>query len=192
MPVNAANVSLQIVAAGPKPGGPAFAQFASAVGTGVAAWVAAGGVTLAGVSSGTAGVGTVFGKYTVVPSPLPVAAALSSGGIVGVTAPAIASAVGIGVGTALNTDAEYVGVSAGVGIGADQVVTVYADAPSLASALSAAMTGAGVVGPTMPSVAAALAGGIAALVSTGTGVGAVSPQAIAPASTVSASTSRLI
>jgi len=192
MPVNAANISIQVVAAGPKPGGPAFAQFASAIGVGVAAWVAAGGVTIVGVASGTAGVGTVFGKYTVVPSPLPVAAALSAAGIVGVTAPVIASAVGIGVGTALNTDAEYIGASAGVGIGSDQVITVYADSASLVTALSAAMTAGGVIGLTMPSVAAALAGGIAALVSTGTGVGAVSPLSTVPASTVSASTSRLI
>ena len=192
MPVNAANIALQIVTAGPKPGGPSFAQLASAIGAGVAAWVAAGGVRLAGVSSGTLGVGTVTGKYLVVPSPLPVAAALSAGGIVGVTAPVIASAVGIGVGTALNTDAAYVGACGGVGLGADQVVAVYGDAATLAAALATAMTAAGIVGPTMPAVTTALAGGIAALVSTGTGTGGVTPVSVGPSPAVSASNSRLI
>lgn len=192
MPVNAANIALQVVAAGPKPGGPSLGQLASAVGAGVAAWVAAGGVVITGVSSGTAGAGTVVGKYAVVPNPLPVAAALSGGGIVGVTAPAIATAVGIGVGTALNTDATYVGVCAGVGIGADQVVVVYADAPSLTAALATAMTAAGIVGPTAPALAAGLGVGIAALVSTGTGTGVVSSPVTGPSPAVSASTSRLV
>ena len=192
MPVNAANITLQILAAGPKPGGPALGLFAAAIGTGVAAWVAAGGVVIAGVSSGTVGTGTVVGKYAVVPSPLPVAAVLPGAGIVGVTAPAMAAAVGIGVGTALNTDATYVGVCAGVGVGVDQVVTVYADAPSLVAALSAALSAAGIVGPTAPAVASGFGLGIAALVSTGTGTGGVSSPATGPVPAVSASTSRLV
>jgi hypothetical protein len=192
MPVNAASIALQIVAAGPKPGGPAFVQLASAVGVGVTAWVAAGGVRVAGVSAGSLGVGTVTGKYVVVPSPLPVAAVVAASGIVGVTAPAVAAAVGIGIGTSMNTDAAYVGVCGGVGLGSDQVVAVYADVATLAASLSAAMAGSGIVGPTMPAVAAALAGGIAALVSTGTGTGAVSPQSVGPAPAVAASTSRLV
>lgn len=192
MPVNAANIALQIVAASPKPGGPAISQFASAVGAGVAAWVAAGGVVLVGVSSGTAGVGAVTGKYTVVPNPLPVAAGLSASGVVGVTAPVIVASVGIGVGTAMNADAGYVGVSSGVGVGVDQVVTVYADAASLITALSASMSAAGIVGPTMVAVANGLGTGIAALLSTGTGTGVVSSPTTGPAPAVSASTSRLI
>lgn len=192
MPVNAANIALQIATAGPKPGGPALAQFASAVGAGVAAWVAAGGVVITGVSSGTSGTGAVVGKYAVVPNPLPVAAALSGGGIVGVTAPAIATAVGIGVGTALNTDATYVGVCAGVGIGVDQVTAVYADVPSLTASLVSSMSAAGIVGPTAAAVSAGLATGIAALVMTGTGTGGVSSPVTGPSPAVSVSTSRLV
>lgn len=192
MPVNAANIALQIVAAGPKPGGPALAQFAAAVGAGVTAWVAAGGVVIVGVSSGTAGTGAVVGKYTVVPNPLPVATALSGSGIVGVTAPTIATAVGIGVGTALNTDATYIGVCAGVGVGVDQVTAVYADIPSLTAALTSSMSAAGIVGPTAAAVAAGLATGIATLVMTGTGTGGVSSSVIGPSPAVAVSTSRLV
>lgn len=192
MPVNPANIAAQIVAAGPRPGGPAFAQFALAVANGVSAWVAAGGVTLTGVSSGLVGAGVVTGKYVVVPNPLPVSAALTGGGVVGVTAPAIAAAVGIGVGTALDTDATYVGACGGVSVGADQVVSVYADVTTLTSALSAAMAGAGMVGPTVPLLAAALATGIAGLVVTGTGTGVVASTVAGPIPTVSASTSRLV
>ena len=192
MPVNAANIATQIVAAGPKPGGPAFAQFALAVGNGVAAWVAAGGVTLVGTADGAVGVGTVTGKYAVLPVPLPVAAGLTAGGVVGLTAPAIAAAVGIGVGTALNTDAIYVGACGGVALGTDQVITVYADAATLTAALSSAMAGAGMVGPAVPQVAAALAVGVAGLVMTGTGTGGVASPAAGPIPAVSASTSRLV
>lgn len=192
MPVNPANIAAQIVAAGPKPGGPAFAQFALAVGNGVSAWVAAGGVTLVGTAAGAAGVGAVTGKYAVLPSPLPVAAGLTAGGVVGLTAPAIATAVGIGVGTALNTDATYVGACGGVALGTDQVITVQANAATLTAALASAMAGAGMVGPTVPQLASALAVGIAGLVMTGTGTGVVASAAAGPIPAVSASTSRLV
>lgn len=192
MPVNPANIAAQIVAAGPKPGGPAFAQFALAVGNGVSAWVAAGGVTLVGTAAGAAGVGAVTGKYAVLPSPLPVAAGLTAGGVVGLTAPAIATAVGIGVGTALNTDATYVGACGGVALGTDQVITVQANAATLTAALASAMSGAGMVGPTVPQLASALAVGIAGLVMTGTGTGVVASAAAGPIPAVSASTSRLV
>lgn len=192
MPVNPANIAAQIVAAGPKPGGPAFAQFALAVGNGVSAWVAAGGVTLVGTAAGAAGVGAVTGKYAVLPSPLPVAAGLTAGGVVGLTAPAIATAVGIGVGTALNTDATYVGACGGVALGTDQVITVQANAATLTAALASAMTGAGMVGPAVPQLASALAVGIAGLVMTGTGTGVVASTAAGPIPAVSASTSRLV
>ncbi len=193
MPVNAANIAAQILAAGPKPIGTSFALFAAAVGNGVATWVASGGVTLTGTSSGLSGVGKVKGKYTVVPNALPVAGALTAAGVVGVTAPFIATAVGVGVGTALNTDAIYAGVCGGVGVGVDQVIVVYGDAASLTAALSASMVSIGIVGPTSIQIAAGLASGIAALVSTGTGIdGAVSAPAAGPISSISASTSRLV
>jgi hypothetical protein len=192
MPVNPANIAAQIVAAGPKPGGPAFAQFSLAVANGVSAWVAAGGVTLVGVATGVVGAGTVTGKYTVLPSPLPVAAGLTAGGVIGLTAPAIATAVGVGVGTALNTDAIYVGACGGVALGTDQVITVQANAATLTAALSSAMAGAGMVGPTVPQLASALAVGIAGLIMTGTGTGVVASVAVGPIPAVSASNSRLV
>jgi len=192
MPVNPANIAAQIIVAGPKPGGPVLVQLATAVGAGVAAWVAANGVVLAGVSTGLVGAGAVTGKYVVVPNPLPVSAAMAASGIVGVTAPAIAVAVGVGVGTALNIDATYVGACAGVSVGTDQVITVYADIPTLTASLASAMTATGMVGPTMPQVAASLAAGIAGLVMTGTGTGVVASTAAGPIPTVSASTSRLV
>jgi len=192
MPVNPANIAAQIVAAGPKPGGPAFAQFALAVANGVSAWVAAGGVVLVGVAAGAAGFGTVTGKYVVVPNPLPVATGLTAGAVVGVTAPAIAVAVGVGVGTALNTDATYVGACGGVAVGKEEVIRVVADPATLTAALASAMAGAGMVGPTVPQLAAALATGIAGLVMTGTGTGVVASTAAGPIPTVSASTSRLV
>lgn len=192
MPVNPANIALQIIAAGPKPGGPTLAQLALAIGNGVSAWVVAGGVTLVGVSTGLTGAGAVAGKYTVIPNPLPIAAALAASGVVGVTAPTIAVAVGIGVGTALNIDAIYAGACGGVSVGSDQIVTVYADAPSLALALATAMAGTGMVGPTVPQVAAGLATGIAGLVMTGTGTGGVTSAVAGPIPAVFASTSRLV
>lgn len=192
MPVLAPNIAAQIIAAGPKPGGPALVQLASAVGAGVAAWVAANGVVLAGVSSGLVGVGAVTGKYVVVPNPLPVSAAMAAAGVVGVTSPTIAVAVGVGVGTALNIDATYVGVCGGVSVGSDQVLTVYADIPTLTAALASAMAATGMVGPTVPQVAAALATGIAGLVMTGSGTGVVSSAVAGPVPAVAASTSRLV
>jgi hypothetical protein len=192
MPVIAPNIAAQVIAAGPKPGGPTLVQLATAVGAGVSAWVAANGVVLAGVSSGLVGAGAVTGKYAVVPNPLPVSAAMAAAGVVGVTAPTIAVAVGVGVGTALNIDATYVGACGGVSVGTDQIVTVYADVPTLTAALATAMASVGMVGPTVPQMAAALAAGIAGLVMTGTGTGVVSSAAAGPVPAVSASTSRLV
>ncbi len=165
---------------------------ANAVGIGVATWIAGGGVVVTGVSTGTGGVGTVAGKYLVAPAPLPVAASVAAAGVVGVTAPLVAAAIGLGVANALNIEAGYVGVSSGVGLGQDTVVAVVGEPSSLIAALSTAFATTGILGPTAQLLALGLGPGIAALVSTGRGTGAVTSPSPAPFPATAPSLSKLV
>ena len=79
----------------------------------------------------------------------------------------------IGVANAFNSSAQYQGVSAGVGVGADTVTKVTANPATLTAAIMAAASGTGLKGVSMPQLAGALGTGIASLVSTASGFGTV-------------------
>lgn len=190
--VTAVTITQQILLAGETVQGPTIASLAGAIGDGVAAWVAGGGVQLTGVSAGAAGVGTILGTYYIIPTALPIIDGFTSIQVVGVNAGRLAAAIGIGLCTALNLEATYVGTSSGVGSGVDSVQVVTASVPALAIALSAAFEGHGIVGVTASQVKFGLANGIAAMVSQGRGTGIVSAPSTAPVPVTAPSISRLV
>lgn len=170
MPVNPAAVSGAIQAAAPDLVGPVWLQLVAALGAAVSGWaMTPGNILITGVTTGTAGSGVTNGKLFIVPQPGPVSVALASASLVGVHTPSIGRAVGVGVANAFNATALYQGTSVGVGVGSDVVSTVVANPGPLVGLIMSS----GLVGVNSPSLAAALASGIAALVSTGTGTGVV-------------------
>ena len=172
MPVTFPVVYTSIVAAGAgRLNGPVWFNLAAAVGQSVEQWVSTGGVTLTGVTTGTAGGGTVIGtRLFFPPQPLPVNAATAAVTILGSTGQYAAAAIGIGVANALNSSAGYAGVSIGVGAGTDVSKVTFANAASLTNLLTAHLAGVGIVGPVALQFAGGVGSGLAALALTGTSV----------------------
>lgn len=174
MPLTPASISAAIQAASPDLKGTVWAALTAAIGVGIVAWAANPvNMALTGVTSGTTGVGKVTGKFSVVPAPLPVSAAVSAAGLVGFNAATVARAVGMGVANAFNSNALYQGVSAGVGVGADTAKVSTSNSTALVQALSTALTAVGITGMNAQPIASALGTGLAALLATGTGIGVV-------------------
>jgi hypothetical protein len=170
-------ITSAIIAAGPTLKGADFLKIASAVGNGVASWaLIPANLALQGVTTGVVGGGVVNGKVFVVPAPL-VPGSVASVGLLGMMAPTLAQAVGIGVATAFNASAQYQGVSSGVGVGTDVSKVSVANGPSLILMLQGVMNSSGLVGGDVPRLASGLGTGIAALLLTGTGAGAVTGPA---------------
>jgi len=173
MPVFAPNVTNAILVAGAANlNGPVWAQIAAAVGLSVEQWVRAGGITLTGVTTGTAGGGTVNNTPSAFlffpPQPLPVNAATAAVSILGNTGQFAAAAIGIGVANALNVSAGYTGVSIGVGAGTDLSKVTSANAKLLTDLLLANLNAVGVGGPVALQFAGGVGSGLAALAFTGT------------------------
>jgi hypothetical protein len=169
MPVTAPVVTASITTAGAGGlNGPVWLNLAAAVGLSVEQWVAAGGVVLAGVTTGTAGVGTVVGTSLFFPpQPLPMTAAATAVGILGGTGQLAAAAIGVGVANAFNATAGYAGVSIGVGAGTDLSKVTYADPTLLTSLLTANLAAVGIAGQTGMRFAGGLASGLSTLAMTG-------------------------
>lgn len=170
MPVLAPNVTNAILVAGAANlNGPVWSLIAAAVGQSVEQWVQTGGITLTGVTTGTAGGGTVLGtRLFFPPQPLPMNAATAAISILGSTGQYAAAAIGIGVANALNSSAGYAGVSIGVGAGTDVSKVTSANAASLTNLLTARLAGVGIVGPVALQFAAGVGSGLAAIALTGT------------------------
>lgn len=191
MPLDPSKIALAIQAAGPEIQGPVWARFTLAVGIGFSAWaLTPGNVMVTGVTTGAAGVGAVVGKLSVVPFPLPVNMSMSAATVLGLDATPIGRAVGMGVCTTINTSATYVGVSSGVGMGADVSKVGYADIPNLMLALSSAFAGMGYTGSDVARLSSGLAPGLTVLLLTGSGVGIVSGP-VGPSPAVGVSTSQI-
>lgn len=174
----------------PFPGGPAFDLLCQAIANAVTAWLPAG-VTLAGVTTGVVGAGTVTGTLTFVGAPPAVLGAM--GALQGPNVPALATTLAAGLPAGL-AGLPYAGVSAGVGTGTDVSLVASTNVPALSAALrtahSAACAVQGGTGSAVPAFYDALASGIAVVIATGAGVGAVAPTGpLGPSSSVGTSTS---
>jgi hypothetical protein len=192
MPVTSALVTPQILAAAPGLSGPVWYNLAGGVGLAIEQWVAVGGITLTGVSTGTAGVGTVVGtSFFVAPQPLPVNVAMAGSSVLGPVGVRLASALGVGVANGLSVSARYAGVSIGVGTGTDVSKVVYADRTSLIGILTATFAASSISGPVGLQLAAAIGNGIADLALTGTGLGVVTGLP-SPSGAVAASNSKVV
>jgi hypothetical protein len=197
MPVTAPVVTASILAAGAAGlNGPVWLSLAGAVGFAVEQWVLAGGVVLAGVTTGTAGGGAVTGVPTSLffpPQPLPVSAATAAVSILGPVGQLASAAIGVGVANALSTTAGYAGVSIGVGAGTDLSKVAYADPALLTSLLAANLAAVGVVGPTALLFAGGVGAGLAALALTGVSIApGIVAGAPSPAPAVGTSASKVV
>ena len=172
MPVTPPIVTASIIAAGPALKGTKWLQLASAIGTGVVTWSAVpANVLVTGNTTGTVGGGAVTGKITLPPVPAPVTASLSGLGVLGLQAPQVGSAVGIGIANAYTASAIYVGQSIGA-IGANVSKVTFANPATLVASLNVALTGQGFNGLVSRQLASGLAPGIVSLFLTGFGTGA--------------------
>ena len=108
-------------------------------------------------------------------------------GLVGVSAPQIATAVGVGIGNAYSATGQYIGTSTGA-IGADISKVVFANPATLTPLLVSSLAVQGVVGPAAVQLCAGLAPGIASMFLTGFGTGvAAGPTGPSPGTGVSKS-----
>jgi hypothetical protein len=187
MPITPAAVTGAILAAGPTLKGPKWFALCAAIGTGVVIWSRLPtGVFLTGNTTGTLGGGQVLGKLILPPVPLPVGT-VAGAGLVGLSAPQIGAAVGLGIGNSYTASAAYRGPSVGA-IGANISKVVLANPATLTPILISQFTGKGFRGPSAAQLAAGLSSGIAAMFLTGFGTGVVAgPTGPAPGTGVSTS-----
>lgn len=191
MPVTPPAVTGAIIAAGPMLKGPAWFQLSTAIGIAVVGWsVVPANVVMVGSTTGAAGGGQVTGKLVLPPFPLPVIGGLTGVGMVGLNAPQVGAAVGIGIGTAYSASGGYVGQSVGA-IGADVSKVVFANPATLVANLNAAMAAQGIIGVASKQLSVGLASGIASMFLTGFGAG-VSVGAGGPAPGIGVSRSSII
>lgn len=128
------------------------------------------GVFLTGVVTGVVGGGVVSGKIFLPPSPLPLPATFLGVGFAGPEAMRIATGIGLGVSTAINSAGNYAGVATGA-IGSDTSKVVFADPVSLTGIISAELAALGFLGPSAPLLASGIANGISTMLLKGTGTG---------------------
>lgn len=164
--------------------GPAANPVIGWIGTSVVTWATTpGNVVIQGVTSGTAGAGSVLGNLTVPAQPAPVFQAFQDMGVVGETSNDLAVAVAIGISTSFSA-AQYTGASVGVGSGTDVSKVVSTNPATLVPLLQL-----GIVGASSSIVSFALGYGIANLLLLGTGTGLVTgPFSPTPATGTSTST----
>lgn len=159
--------------------GAAFDVLAFGIASGVCQWGVgqAANLALVGAAAGGAGGGAIVtpASRIVVPvAPSVMIAALSGAGIQGALASSLAIVVSGGISDGFGIFAQYSGVSAGVGQGADVSRVVVANAPSLTGILTQTVaSAAGAVGMSLPMIAQGLGVGIASLLLLGTGTAPV-------------------
>jgi hypothetical protein len=188
MAVTPQAVTAAIIAASPALKGPAWFQTCVGIGIGVVAWSAVPiNVVMVGSVNGTLGGGAVTGKFVLPPVPAPVVASVAAGGLVGLSAPQIGAAVGLGIGTAYSASGQYIGQSVGA-IGVDASKVVVANPATLTPSLIAGFAAQGLIGPAALQLAAALSPGIATMFLTGFGTGvAAGPTGPSPGTGISRS-----
>ena len=179
--------SINLAGKGTFTGSIVLPRIAAAVGISIPAWIPViANVRVQGTTVGVLGAGAVTGKLMFAGQGAGVMiAALNSAGLTGVNATHLGTAVGNGVWTALNALAQYVGVSPGVGLGTDVSTVLNANEAALLPILQANLAGQAIVGINSAQLAQGLSRGIATIVKTGFGVGAVvgSPSPIPAVST---------
>lgn len=157
--------------------GPAFDQLAWAIANAVTDWIDNPlNVALAGIATGTAGVGVIPGstsKLFVAPVIPLMTSGLEAGGLNGPLTPSLSIVVTLAIAHGLTQFGEYQGVCPTVGVGTDASKVVTADIPSLAEQLLVEMAAQKMTGPANLRMANGLAIGIASLVLTGIGTGRV-------------------
>jgi len=167
-------ITNSILAAGPELQGTVWKQLTAALGSAVAAWARSPvNLSLLGATAGVVGSGQVLGKLTVSPAPLPVNLSVSGHSLLGPNAAMVGRAVGVGVGNAFNSTASYRGASVGVGVGSDVSRVVISNGVTLTTLIVGEAAAFQIQGPNMGILASALGNGIAAMMLTGTGLGAV-------------------
>ncbi len=190
MPVLAPAVTAAIIAAGPTLKGPSWFKITSAVGTAVATWLKLGPAShmMIGSSNGTLGAGKTTGKVIVLPVVPAVTGTFAAAGLVGPTAFKMAPAIAIGVSNAINTGGLYQGTAAGCGVGVDVNKVTYANSGTLIPLLVGNFASRGLVGASSAKLATAIGNGVALIVMTGFGTGAVTgPTGPLPGTGVSTS-----
>lgn len=150
-------------------------RIASAVGSAIPTWIPVPtNVTVQGTTVGVAGAGAVNGKlFFVGQGAALMIAGLNSAGLTGSNGIRLGTAVGNGVWTAFNQLAQYVGTSAGVGVGADVSTIPNANEGTLIPILQSNLAGRLITGINSAQLAQGLARGIADIVKTGVGIGGV-------------------
>jgi len=146
-------------------------------------------VQIFGATSGVAGAGNVTGSILGVVGVGIMLPALQAAGLNGSTSPSMALLVEQAVRTAL-IGALYQGASAGVGSGTDAIVKVVANGPALTALFQSTFAAAGLTGLLTPQLSLGLGQGVAGLVATCVGTGAVTGPGNIPA--VGTSLSRFI
>lgn len=171
MAINPTLVAGNIQAAAPTYSGVDWATFTLLLGTAFTSWLPS--VQTQGVTVGTAGSGAVLGKLTVPPNPGVMVGAFSSGGLRGVDAATLATAIANGFTTSISQAGQYTGVSAGVGAGSDTSFVVSAPGSVLTGLILSTGQASGFRGVDIASLASAIGVGAQGLMSAATGVGAV-------------------
>lgn len=156
-----------------------FDRLALGVGMAVGAWGISQpqNLALTGATTGSAGAGAINPATTklVVPPTVPImSGALAGAGMVGPLAQSLAVVVTLSISQSFSASAQYLGTSAGVGLGADVSKVSVANAATLIGLLMANLTATLGPGSALTIMATGLGNGIAALLLTGTGTGAVS------------------
>lgn len=152
-----------------------FDQLAWAIAYAVATWFPTG-VTLKGVSVGTAGVGAIntpVSKLVLIPNPSLVIGGLVSAGMEGPLSVALGTVVAVGLAKAVSSYGQYAGGVTGVGVGGDVAKAVSVNAPALITQLQMFMASFMGSGPATTQMATGLGTGIASLALTITGTGTV-------------------
>lgn len=182
MPLDPNTLAQAIRLADPTIQGVAWNSVTQGLALGVVTWIfSPSNFALSGVTVGTVGAGSVFGKITV--TPVSLAPLFTASGIQGVTATQIANAVGLGFASAVNASLSYQGVSTGVGTGTDTSFATVVNSGTLTTSILASLAGYDVQGVTTATFSQGCALGIAAILQTATGIGVVSgPSGPSPGS----------
>jgi len=175
MPLTGPDITGAILAAGGAvyPGSQNLPKIAQAIGLSLPIWFQLPSNVLSiGVTTGLVGGGTASGKLFFTPGGQ-VILGLNSAGLTGPTAQGLGGAVEAGLATVLNTNAQYLGVSVGVGSGVDATKVSLSNAGTLLPILLANLQATGINGQQAPQLAQGLSTGISGLVLTGFGFGFV-------------------
>jgi hypothetical protein len=144
------------------------------IANGVYTWIVnPSNVTLSGITSGGTGAGSVNGLLSAVPNSDLLYRALSAAGVAGSLSLSLSMAVTIGIVTAIQMNGQYVGVSAGVGLGSDISKVIQANPVTLIAGLIESLSATLGRGPALSLMATGLGNGISQLILTVTGAGSV-------------------